>query len=180
MIFTAVMTVDGLEPFTDHKYSVEIDGVTIRRDSFRFRTAPQAGQKVQFHVTFGSGSRYVPTHEYAWRNMAASRPMAYLGLGDNVYIDVVERRGAQRMFYYRRCLSPAYSELINSVGMYAVWDDHDMAMNDSAGGPGLEKPWKMPNWKVFREKLEQSTLRRRHRDARHLAFVFDWRRRFSS
>lgn len=149
--FTAVMTVDGLKPFTDHSYSVEVDGTTIRRDSFQFRTAPQAGQKVEFHVTFGSGSRYVPTNEYAWHNMAASRPIAYLGLGDNVYIDVVERRGAQRMFYYRRCLSPAYSELINSVGMYAVWDDHDMAMNDSSGGPGLEKPWKMPNWKVFRE-----------------------------
>jgi len=147
--FTAVMTVDGLRPFTDYAYSVNVDGKTIARDAFQFRTAPERGQKVEFHVTFGSGSRYVPPNEYAWSNMAGSRPLAYLGLGDNVYIDVVNRRGAQRLFYYRRCLSPAYRELIASVGMYAVWDDHDMAMNDSSGGAGLEAPWKMPNWTVF-------------------------------
>lgn len=149
--FTAVMTVSGLQPFTDHDYSVVVDGKTINREVFSFRTAPEKGQKVNFHVTFGSGSRYVPTNEYAWKNMAARRPLAYLGLGDNVYIDVVERRGAQRMFYYRRCLSPAYRDLISSVGMYAVWDDHDMAMNDSSGGAGLNKPWKRPNWNVFRQ-----------------------------
>ncbi len=149
--FTAVMTVNGLKPFSDYVYSVEVDGKTIQRDTFRFRTAPEKGQPVEFHVTFGSGSRYVPVNEVAWSNMAKARPLAYLGLGDNVYIDVENRRGAQRLFYYRRCLSPAYRELINSVGMYAVWDDHDMAMNDSQGGAGLDAPWKMPNWTVFRQ-----------------------------
>lgn len=149
--YTAVLQIDDLEPFTDYSYQVTVDGKAIERESFRFRTAPEAGQKVEFHVNFGSGSRYVPVHEYAWSNMAKARPLAYLGLGDNVYIDVVNRRGAQRMFYYRRCLSPAYSELINSVGMYAVWDDHDMAMNDSSGGAGLKAAWKRPNWNVFRQ-----------------------------
>ena len=149
--FTAVMTVDGLDPFTEYAYAVKVDKKEIVRPSFKFRTAPNSGQKVQFDVAFGSGARYVPVNEYAWSNMAKMRPLAYLGLGDNVYIDVVNRRGAQRLFYYRRCLSPAYSELINSVGMYAVWDDHDMAMDDSSGGAGMNVPWKMPNWKVFRE-----------------------------
>lgn len=149
--YTAVMTLDGLAPFTDYKYDVLVDGKTINRDAFQFRTAPTRGQKVNFHVTFGSGSRYVPTNEFAWTNMAKSRPLAYLGLGDNVYIDVVDRRGAQRLFYYRRCLSPAYRDLISSVAMYAVWDDHDMAMNDDSGGAGLSKPWKRPNWNVFRQ-----------------------------
>ncbi len=149
--FTAVMTVNGLKPFTEYTYWLVVDGKKIERESFRFRTAPEKDQKVKFHVTFGSGSRYVPEHEYAWRNMAKTRPLAYLGLGDNVYIDVVDRRGAQRLFYYRRCLSPAYSELISSVGMYAVWDDHDMAMNDSSGGAGLNAAWKRPNWNVFRQ-----------------------------
>ena len=149
--YTAILTVDELEPFTEYTYRVKVDEKIVDREAFRFRTAPSLGQKVEFHVTFGSGSRYVPQHEYAWKNMADSRPLAYLGLGDNVYIDVMNRRGAQRLFYYRRCLSPAYRDLISSTGMYAVWDDHDMAMNDSAGGPGLSAPWKMPNWKVFRE-----------------------------
>lgn len=149
--YTAVMMLEGLAPFTDYKYDVLVDGKAIDRDAFQFRTAPTRGQKVDFHVTFGSGSRYVPTNEYAWTNMAKSRPLAYLGLGDNVYIDVVDRRGAQRLFYYRRCLSPAYRDLISSVAMYAIWDDHDMAMNDDSGGAGLSKPWKRPNWNVFRE-----------------------------
>ncbi|MEM7316791.1 MAG: alkaline phosphatase, partial [Planctomycetota bacterium] len=149
--FTAVMKVSGLTPFTEYRYTVLVDGKSIKRDAFRFRTSPSPGQKAKFHVTFGSGARYVPANEYAWRNMAEGRPLAYLGLGDNVYIDVMHRRGAQRLFYYRRCLSPAYSDLISSVGMYAVWDDHDMAMNDSAGGLGMKHSWKRPNWKVFTE-----------------------------
>ncbi len=147
--FTAVMTVEGLKPFAPYTYAISLDGERIERDSFRFRTAPEPGQKVEFHVAFGSGSRYVPVNEHAWSTMAKQRPLAYLGLGDNVYIDVVNRRGAQRLFYYRRCLSPAYSELVAGVAMYAVWDDHDMAMNDSSGGSGLEASWKLPNWKVF-------------------------------
>ena len=149
--FTAIMKVDNLSPFTDHDYVIVVDGKVMEHQGYRFRTAPEVGQKVKFHVAFASGARYVPSNEYAWSNMANTRPLAYLGLGDNVYIDAVERRGTQRMFYYRRCLSPAYRQLIRRVGVYAVWDDHDMAMNDSAGGAGLSKPWKMPNWNVFRQ-----------------------------
>ncbi|WP_242632148.1 alkaline phosphatase D family protein [Rubripirellula amarantea] len=149
--YTAVMTVDGLEPFTAYTYTVMIDGEKVERESFTFKTAPAAGQRVSFDVAFGSGARYVPSNEYAWRNMAESNPLAYLGLGDNVYIDVMNRRGAQRLFYYRRGLSPAWSELTSSVAIYAVWDDHDMAIDDSAGGAGLDAPWKVPNWTVFRQ-----------------------------
>ncbi len=149
--FTAVLQVEGLDPFTEYTYSVILNDQAIGRPSFRFRTAPEKGQDVKFHVAFGSGARYVPVNEYAWRNMASRGPLAYLGLGDNVYIDVMHRRGAQRLFYYRRFISPAYRDLVSSVGMYAVWDDHDMAMNDSQGGAGLTAKWKRPNWNVFRQ-----------------------------
>ncbi len=149
--FTAVMTVKDLESFKDYKYSVLLNGEDIQGENFHFRTAPKSGDKIEFHVTFGSGSRYVPVNEHAWSTMAKQRPLAYLGLGDNVYIDVVDRRGAQRLFYYRRYLSPAYRELASSVALYGVWDDHDMAMNDSAGGAGMKHSWKRPNWKVFTE-----------------------------
>lgn len=149
--FTAVMTVNELQSFEDYTYSVIVDGKSIQKDAFQFRTAPAVGQKVQFDVTFGSGARYVPPNEYAWSNMAKSRPLAYLGLGDNVYIDVFDRRGAQRLFYYRRCISKSWREMVAGVGMYAVWDDHDMGMNDQSGGAGLETPWKRPNWKVFQQ-----------------------------
>lgn len=152
--FTAVIMVDGLQPFTEYTYNVLVDGEVVQTrgaEAFQFRTAPARGQNVQFNVTFGSGARYVPKNEHAWSNMARSRPLAYLGLGDNVYIDVFDHRGTQRLFYYRRSLSPAWSQLTASTAMYAVWDDHDMAMNDWSGGPGLEAEWKRPNWNVFTE-----------------------------
>ncbi len=149
--FTAVLTIEDLEPFTEYRYAVHVGEQVIQRDTFVFRTAPARGQRVAYHIDFGSGSRYVPINEHAWQTMARARPMAYLGLGDNVYIDVQHRRGAQRLFYYRRYLSPAWAELAASVGLYAVWDDHDMAMNDSQGGAGLDAAWKRPNWQVFRE-----------------------------
>lgn len=149
--FTAVLQVDGLKPFTDYEYVVVVGDRVIKRKSFVFRTAPDKGQESKFHVAFGSGARYVPVNEHAWKSMAARRPLAYLGLGDNVYIDVQHRRGAQRLFYYRRYLSPAYKALVSSVGMYGVWDDHDMAMDDSSGGAGLTAQWKRPNWNVFRQ-----------------------------
>ena len=109
--FTAVLEVDRLQPFTEYPYEVRVDGKPIQREAFRFRTAPEPGQKAKFHVTFGSGARYVPVNEHAWSTMAKQRPLAYLGLGDNVYIDVMHRRGAQRLFYYRRYLSPRFQRV---------------------------------------------------------------------
>jgi len=36
--------------------------------------------------------------------------------------------------------------------VYAVYDDHDLGVDDSSGGPGRFKPtWKFESWKVFRE-----------------------------
>lgn len=149
--FTSTVRLEELKPFTEYRYTITVNGQKIEKPSFQFRTAPARGQKVRFNVNFGSGSRYQPKNEYAWSTMAQQKPLAYLGLGDNVYIDVVDHRGAQRLFYYRRYLSPAYSELCASTAIYGIWDDHDMAMNDSAGGLGMKFSWKRPNWKVFTE-----------------------------
>ncbi len=149
--FTGVATLEGLRPFTDYQYAVLVDGNEIKKDHFRFRTAPRSGQGAKFAITFGSGARYVPTHEGIWRVMAETRPMAYLGLGDNVYIDQTTHQNVQRLHYYRRMLRQEYRELIAGTAIYAVWDDHDMAKNDSEGSYGLDTSWKRPNLKVFRE-----------------------------
>jgi alkaline phosphatase D len=149
--FTGIATIEGLKPFTDYSYSILLDGKEIKKDYFRFKTAPEKGQKVSFSVTFGSGACYNPPNEGIWRVMASKRPLAYLALGDNVYIDATDRRDTQRMNYYRRMLRQEYREAIACVGTYAVWDDHDMGINDSFGGPGLEAPWKLTNLKVFKQ-----------------------------
>lgn len=150
--FTGVATVEGLKAFTEYKYSILIDGREIKKDYFKFKTAPAAGQAAKFSITFGSGSRYVPKNEGIWRTMTEQKPMAYLGLGDNVYIDVPQYQNVQRLHYYRRMLRQEYREMIASNGIYAVWDDHDLYADDSEGGYGLNTvPHKMPNFKVFEQ-----------------------------
>ena len=149
--FTGVATIEGLMPFTSYEYSLVLDGKVIKKDHFRFRTAPKTGQGAKFAITFGSGARYVPINEGIWRVMAETRPMAYLGLGDNVYIDQTKHQNVQRLHYYRRMLRQEYRELIASTSIYAVWDDHDMGANDSEGSYGLNPSWKRPNLKVFQQ-----------------------------
>ncbi|MBK1879719.1 alkaline phosphatase D family protein [Pelagicoccus mobilis] len=149
--FTGVVTVEGLNPLTEYEYTVVLDGKVIADETYRFQTYPEKGTKERYSVAFGACSRYVPVHEGIWRTMAGTEPLAYLGLGDNVYIDATERRDVQRLHYYRRMLREEYREFIAGTAMYAVWDDHDIGANDCAGGPGLEKPWKLPNLEVFQQ-----------------------------
>ena len=150
--YTGIATISGLSPFTDYTYSIMLNGTEIKKDYFRFKTAPEADKAAKFSITFGSGARYQPQNEGIWRVMAQTQPLAYLGLGDNLYIDVPEHQNVQRLHYYRRMLRQEYRELLASTSIYAIWDDHDMYDNDSEGGYGLNTtPYKMPNFKVFEQ-----------------------------
>jgi alkaline phosphatase D len=149
--FTGIATLEGLESFTEYRYSVILDGEQIEDESFRFKTYPEPGMAESYTIAFGACARYVPKNEGIWRRMAGTKPMAYLGLGDNVYIDATERRDVQRLHYYRRMLREEYREFIAQTAMYAIWDDHDIGENDCAGGPGLEKAWKLLNLNVFKQ-----------------------------
>ncbi len=149
--FTGIVKLEGLQPSTEYRYSVLLGGEEITDASFRFKTYPAAGSKEQYAVAFGACSRYVPKNEGIWRVMAQSQPLAYLGLGDNVYIDATHRRDVQRLHYYRRMLRQEYREFIAQTAQYAVWDDHDFGMNDCAGGPEKDTPWKLKNLEVFRQ-----------------------------
>ncbi|MEN8734281.1 MAG: alkaline phosphatase D family protein, partial [Lentimonas sp.] len=149
--FTGIATMHGLKPFTDYHYSIILDGKEITDDSFRVKTYPEAGMSARYSIAFGACARYVPINEGIWRTMAHTKPLAYLGLGDNVYIDATERRDVQRLHYYRRMLRAEYRDFIAQSAIYAVWDDHDIGEDDCAGGPGLDKPWKLPNLEVFEQ-----------------------------
>jgi len=149
--FTGTATVDGLEPFTQYSYSIDLDGETISDPSFKFKTYPARGAQEKYALAFGSGARYVPENEGIWRTMTQTGPLAYLGLGDNVYIDATHRRDVQRLHYYRRMLREEYREFIAQTAIYAVWDDHDFALDDCAGGPSKDEPWKLANLAVFKQ-----------------------------
>lgn len=152
--YTAVAEVEGLKPDTLHRYEVTVDGVSAMGErSASFRTYPEAGTPGRFSVGFGGGAGYVPGHERIWDVIGSRSPLAFLFLGDNVYIDLPEMPGPLHYYtYYRRQSRPEFRRHVASTAVYAIWDDHDSGTDDVWLGPYLDKPaWKLPFFRQFRE-----------------------------
>jgi alkaline phosphatase D len=152
--YTAVLTIEGLQPSTTYYYDVLIDGRSSLSPSYpSFRTYPSRGEKARFQVAFGGGAGYVPWHERMWDVIDSHDPVAFLLMGDNVYHDMPEAvHGGHYYTYYRRQSRPEFRRLISSSAIYAIWDDHDCATNDVFMGPYKEKPeWKMDLFRLFRQ-----------------------------
>jgi len=151
---TARPRLRGLAPTTAYRYNVFVDGQPVYPADERpiLTTYPERGEPGRFDVAFGACSRYIPENESIWRTIAGRDPVAFLTLGDNVYIDQPERPDVQRLHYYRRQMRGDYRALTASAGVYAIWDDHDFGDNDVAGGPAVDEPaWKREALKVFKE-----------------------------
>lgn len=149
---TGTITLTGLKPFSKHPYQILIDGKPASPvpRTLAFTTPPKAGSKEKFSLAFGACSRFVPDTEPIWEIVAAQNPLAYLTLGDNVYIDLPKDQQKQRVHYYRRQFHPSYRTLTATAGIYSIWDDHDFGKDDSQGGPEISKPsWKPKNFEVF-------------------------------
>lgn len=147
--FTAVVGVDGLKPNTQYYYELMVNGApgSIRRT---FSTFPALGTKTKFQVGFGGGAGYTPQHERMWSTIVSHHPVAFLFLGDNVYIDHPEQSEVQQYCYYRRRSCPEFRNFAGNTAIYAIWDDHDFGTNDCIGGADIDKPqWKRQVWNVF-------------------------------
>ena len=151
--FTAVLEVPGLKPDTAYYYDVLVDGKPTQGPQYPMvRTFPPAGAKAKFQVGFGGGAAYYPPTERMWDTVAAHKPLAFLFLGDNSYIDAPTRPDIQRYGYYRRQSRPEFRRFTAATAIFAVWDDHDFATNDCIPGPEVDKPaWKIPVWRLFRQ-----------------------------
>jgi alkaline phosphatase D len=150
--FTAITEVDKLQGGKLYHYNVLVDGETANKGGWSFRTFPRRGAPAKFQIAFGGGAGYTPPHERMWDTVASHEPLAMLLLGDNAYIDTPEVPAAQRYCYYRRQSRPEFRRLVSSTPVYAIYDDHDFADNDCAGGPEIESPpWKRIVWNIFRE-----------------------------
>ena len=149
--YTAVITVEGLKPDTRYWYSVIVNKVSWST-RWVFRTFPSQGRNAKFQVGFGGGAGYTPQHERMWNTIVAHNPIAFLFLGDNVYIDNPTRPAVQQYCYYRRQSRREFRNFATTTAIYAIWDDHDFTTNDGRGGPEIYKPaWKIPVWQVFRD-----------------------------
>ncbi|HCY17095.1 MAG: hypothetical protein A2Z93_00500 [Curvibacter sp. GWA2_64_110] len=90
-----------------------------------------------------------------WDDIRTSAPKHVVLLGDNFYNDVpdVGMDALQKMTtnqfvehmltrYWQQFNEPHFRKLVEAPGitLHAIWDDHDFAWNDAAGGPLLADP----------------------------------------
>jgi len=151
--FTAVAEVEGLTCDTKYTYDVLVNGKSALAPALPvFRTFPSSAGGAKFVVGFGGGARYKPENERIWDTIRSCMPLAFLFLGDNVYIDKPEDPAEQRLQYYRRQSQPAMRRLGAAAAIYAIWDDHDFGTEHVEGGPApLQPKWKPEVWRVFRQ-----------------------------
>jgi alkaline phosphatase D len=144
--YTTTLELSGLEPDVTYFYDVYVDGRSMfNRDPPAFRTFPEANSGAKYSVAFGGGAGYVPEHEKIWDVVRGRHPLAFLAMGDNVYMNMPEQpSGFHEYTYYRRQSRPEFRRLSASCSIYAIWDDHDAATDDCWLGPYKDKPtWKM-------------------------------------
>lgn len=155
--YTGICRIGGLSPDTAYVYTVEVDGDTVTEPA-TFRTYPREHAPAEFTVGFGGGAGYIPRRERMWTVIAEHRPLAFLMLGDNVYIDDPKHPFTQRYCYYRRQSRPEWRHLAARTALYAIYDDHDFGTNDCVPGPHLDRPaWKREVWRVFRQNWNNPT-----------------------
>ena len=148
--FTATVTVNGLIANQNYRYQLIINDKP-QAEIYSFRSFPKTGKPALFGVGFGGGAGYTPSYERVWTTIDSHKPLAFLLLGDNVYIDHPLLKPVQQYCYYRRQSRPEFRSFTASSSMYAIWDDHDFTTNDGFGGPAIDDPpWKRSVWQTFK------------------------------
>ena len=148
--YTATIDVTNLEPNTKYKYYILLNGEKFDK-RWNFVTYPKKESPTKIKIGFGGGAGYTPYYKDMWNTLSSRNLSAFLFLGDNVYIDHPKYPFVQDYCYYRRQSSQRYQNFISGTSIYAIWDDHDFATNDSWGTPNINKPkWKLPIWQKFK------------------------------
>ena len=150
--FTTVVRLEGLSPDKKYSYILQIDGKPVEIEKANFSTPPAIGKPSKFAVGFGGGGGFIPKWEYMWDTIRNQNPIAFLMLGDNVYIDDPEHDLTNHYCYSRRQSRPEWRRLTSSTAMYSIWDDHDFGLNDCIPGPEINKPaWKRRVWEIYKQ-----------------------------
>ncbi|MCG8308193.1 MAG: alkaline phosphatase family protein [Cytophagales bacterium] len=99
-------------------------------------------------IAFGSCSHEFDSAQM-WSNVLSHNPKAWIWLGDNIYGDT-EDMGVMKSKYDRQKLRPSYQEMIQSLDVYGIWDDHDYGVNDG----GKEFPMKVESKALMLDFLD--------------------------
>lgn len=97
-------------------------------------------------VAIGSCHRTGPKSEAAFAAIAASKPDAFLFLGDNIYGDTRDMK-VMREKYDAFAAVASWKQLRQSTRVLATWDDHDYGENDA----GAEFPQRAESAALFKE-----------------------------
>jgi len=115
---------------------------------------PELLQRIQF------GSCVLESRaQPIFTTITRTNPDLFIFLGDNIYADTVDMTVMQRK-YGELASSVSFQQLVDSVPVLAVWDDHDYGANDA----GSEYPKKEESKKLFLDfwgEPENSPRRRR-------------------
>ncbi len=115
-------------------------------------------------VTMGTGQAEIPREitrfafgscgsqekdQSHWEAIAATRPQAWIWLGDNIYAD--HFTAEERSLAYEEVKGdPGYRALLEQAWITGIWDDHDYG-NDSAG---ISYPFKVESKAVLYDFLD--------------------------
>ena len=148
--YTATVSVNGLSANQHYRYQLIIND-KCQAEIYSFKSFPKTSKPGKFSIGFGGGAGYTPVYERVWNTIASHKPLAFLLLGDNVYIDHPLLKPVQQYCYYRRQSRPEFRSFAASSSIYAIWDDHDFTTDDSFGGPAIDDPpWKREVWNTFK------------------------------
>jgi len=146
--YIATFVLSGLEPATEYRYELYIDGTIVERPyPLAFTTQPLWQWRApapDFEAMFGSclyvnegpydrpGTPYGSEHQIL-AAMAARRPDLMVWLGDNLYFresDFFSPAGLAARYRHDRAL-PELQPFLAATSHYATWDDHDYGPNNS-------------------------------------------------
>jgi len=151
---SAVVPVTGLQPGTSYDYRVLIDGTPIQLSQPAILTTlPASSHPGPWRIIFGSCyHRWGLGNQTLAQRMAERKPHALLLCGDIAAQDRNHHLGLHRADYLLRDFFPAWKNLVASLPVYAVWDDHDYFDNDKAGIPeGYSHADRVNVWRVFKQ-----------------------------
>lgn len=128
------ITLDGLSPDTEYKYTVYSKKRNIAEGSFA--TMPSSEKKGVFRLAFGSCFHKIGLHNpNLIRQILERKPQAMMLLGDIAVDDRENRINMHRADYLLRDVSKPWRLLSANVPLYTSWDDHDYFNNDLSGIP---------------------------------------------
>ncbi|MFT6160327.1 MAG: alkaline phosphatase D [Myxococcota bacterium] len=126
--FAATATLSGLQPGTEYRYSVAVDGQ--EGESFTFTTPPLATTPGQHRLAFGSCARF--EDQPIFDAIATYNPDLFLFIGDNHYGNTTTLADSRQYYRWSRERGER-ADFLHNRSILATWDDHDFAGDNSDG-----------------------------------------------